>query len=101
MPMSAREVRQALHELGDLRYAVGDLDDALRRIVHATHRLFAVDGAGLMLIDPDQLLRNVADSDGRVDHLEELIDRFTPFGQTTTSVVQSAPVPRRGPVVEA
>jgi GAF domain-containing protein len=72
MPMSAREVRQALHELGDLRYAVGDLDDALRRIVHATHKLFAVDGAGLMLIDPDQLLRNVADSDGRVDHLEEL-----------------------------
>ena len=72
MPMSAREVRQALHELGDLRYAVGDLNDALRRIVHATHKLFAVDGAGLMLIDPDQLLRNVADSDGRVDHLEEL-----------------------------
>jgi len=36
-----------------------------------------------------------------VDHLEELIDRFTPFGQTTTSVVQSAPVPRRGPPVEA
>jgi len=72
MPMSAREVRQALHELGDLRYTVGDLDDALRRIVHATHKLFAVDGAGLMLIDPDQLLRNVADSDERIDHLEEL-----------------------------
>jgi len=34
-----------------------------------------------------------------VDHLEEVIDRFTPFGQTTTSLVQSAPVPRRGPVV--
>jgi len=63
MPMSAREVRQALHELGDLRYAVGDLDDALRRIVHATHKLFAVDGAGLMLIDPDQLLRNVAEDE--------------------------------------
>ena len=72
MPMSAREVRQALHELGDLRFAAGNLDDALRRIVHATHKLFAVDGAGLMLIDPDQLLRNVADSDRRVDHLEEL-----------------------------
>ena len=72
MPMSAREVRQALHELGDLRYAAGNLDDALRRIVHATHKLFAVDGAGLMLVDPDQLLRNVADSDERVGHLEEL-----------------------------
>jgi GAF domain-containing protein len=72
MPMSAHEVREALHELGDLRYAAGDLDEALRRIVSATHELFAVDGAGLMLIDPDQLLRNVADSDERVDHLEEL-----------------------------
>jgi GAF domain-containing protein len=72
MPMSAREVREALHELGDLRYAAGNLDDALRRIVRCTHDLFAVDGASLMLIDPDQLLRNVADSDERVGHLEEL-----------------------------
>ena len=72
MPMSAHEVREALHELGDLRYAAGNLDDALRRIVQCTHELFAVDGAGLMLIDPDQLLRNVADSDERVSHLEEL-----------------------------
>ena len=72
MPMSAREVREALHELGDLRYAAGNLDEALRRIVSATHELFNVDGAGLMLIDPDQLLRNVADSDERVDQLEEL-----------------------------
>src|SRR5918994_1479309 len=55
MPMSAREVRQTLHELGDLRFAAGNLDEALRRIVHATHKLFAVDGAGLMLIDLEQL----------------------------------------------
>jgi Lrp/AsnC family leucine-responsive transcriptional regulator len=31
-----------------------------------------------------------------VTHLEEIIDRFTPFGQTTTSIVQSSPVPGRG-----
>jgi GAF domain-containing protein len=72
MPMSAGEVRKALRELEDLRYAAGNLDEALRRIVLATHRLFAVDGAGLLLLDPDQLLRNVAVSDKRVDHLEEL-----------------------------
>jgi GAF domain-containing protein len=72
MPMSANEVRHALGELEDLRYAAGDLDEALRRIVDATHQLFAVDGAGLMLIDPDQLLRNVAVSDRRVHDLEEL-----------------------------
>ena len=72
MPMSAHEVRQALHELGDLRYAAGNLDEALRRIVQCTHDLFAVDGASLMLIDPDQLLRSVADSDKRVGDLEQL-----------------------------
>jgi Lrp/AsnC family leucine-responsive transcriptional regulator len=31
-----------------------------------------------------------------VEHLEEVIDCFTPFGQTTTSIVQSSPVPARG-----
>ncbi len=31
-----------------------------------------------------------------VEHLEEVIDRFTPYGQTTTSVMQTSPVPRRG-----
>jgi Lrp/AsnC family transcriptional regulator, leucine-responsive regulatory protein len=30
-----------------------------------------------------------------VGHLEEVIDRFVPIGQTTTSLVQSSPVPRR------
>ena len=31
-----------------------------------------------------------------VEHLEEVVDRFVPFGQTTTSIVQSSPVPMRG-----
>ncbi|HEY7630211.1 MAG TPA: Lrp/AsnC family transcriptional regulator [Thermoleophilaceae bacterium] len=31
-----------------------------------------------------------------VEHLEEVLDRFTPFGQTTTSIVQSSPFPARG-----
>ena len=31
-----------------------------------------------------------------VDHLEEVIDQFVPYGQTTTSIVQSSPVPGRG-----
>jgi Lrp/AsnC family transcriptional regulator, leucine-responsive regulatory protein len=30
-----------------------------------------------------------------VEHLEELIDRFAIYGQTTTSIVQSSPVGRR------
>jgi Lrp/AsnC family transcriptional regulator, leucine-responsive regulatory protein len=35
-----------------------------------------------------------------VAHLEEVIDRFVVLGQTTTSIVQSSPVPRRGIAVE-
>jgi Lrp/AsnC family leucine-responsive transcriptional regulator len=31
-----------------------------------------------------------------VQHLEEVLDRFTPFGRTTTSIVQSAPFLPRG-----
>ena len=31
-----------------------------------------------------------------VRHLEEVVDRFVAFGQTTTSIVQSSPVPARG-----
>ena len=32
-----------------------------------------------------------------IDELEEVLDRFTPYGLTTTSIVHSTPVPRRGP----
>jgi Lrp/AsnC family leucine-responsive transcriptional regulator len=35
-----------------------------------------------------------------IDALEEVLDRFTPFGLTTTSIIHSAPVPRRGPPLE-
>lgn len=31
-----------------------------------------------------------------LDRLDELLDRFLAFGQTTTSIVQSSPVPARG-----
>jgi Lrp/AsnC family leucine-responsive transcriptional regulator len=34
-----------------------------------------------------------------IEHLEEVLDRFILYGQTTTSIVQSSPVPRRGPAV--
>lgn len=35
-----------------------------------------------------------------VGHLEEVIDRFAAYGQTTTSIVQSAPVSDRGLMLE-
>jgi Lrp/AsnC family transcriptional regulator, leucine-responsive regulatory protein len=31
-----------------------------------------------------------------VKHLEELVDALAPYGQTTTSIIQSSPVPTRG-----
>ena len=37
----------------------------------------------------DVVLRDVV-------HLEEVIDRFVVIGQTTSSIVQSSPVPARG-----
>jgi Lrp/AsnC family leucine-responsive transcriptional regulator len=36
-----------------------------------------------------------------IEHLEELIDRFAVYGQTTTSIVQSSPVPPRGLPIDA
>ena len=35
-----------------------------------------------------------------IDDLEEMLDRFTPHGQTTTSIVHSTPVPRRSPPLQ-
>jgi Lrp/AsnC family transcriptional regulator, leucine-responsive regulatory protein len=32
-----------------------------------------------------------------IDDLEETLDRFTPYGLTTTSIIHSSPVPHRGP----
>ena len=34
-----------------------------------------------------------------VEQLEEVLDTFILYGQTTTSIIQSSPVPRRGPAV--
>jgi Lrp/AsnC family leucine-responsive transcriptional regulator len=36
-----------------------------------------------------------------IDDLEDTLDRFTPYGLTTTSIIHSAPVPRRGPPLNA
>ena len=36
-----------------------------------------------------------------VEQLEEILDRFILYGQTTTSIIQSSPVPLRGPSVGA
>ena len=72
MDITLHDVRHALGELGRLRFGEMRVEDAIREIVHTTHAIFDVDGAGLMLADADQHLCNVAASDDRFGHLEEL-----------------------------
>src|SRR5579862_4614748 len=72
MGISSHDVHQALIKLGGLRFGEMGVEDAIREVVHTTHAMFDVDGAGLMLADTDQHLRNVAASDDRFRHLEEL-----------------------------
>jgi GAF domain-containing protein len=72
MEVSPHDVRQALTELGKLRFGDMRVEDALHEIVQTTHTIFDVDGAGLMLADANHHLRNVAVSDERLGHLEDL-----------------------------
>jgi len=72
MSVTLHDVREALGELGRFRFGEMRVEDALHEIVHTTHALFGVDGAGLMLSDAEQQLRSVAASDDRLAHLEEI-----------------------------
>ena len=72
MAVTPQDVRQALKELGRLRFGEMRVDEAMHQIVHTTHAIFSVDGAALMLADAEHHLRNAAVSDERVRHLEEL-----------------------------
>ena len=72
MTVSADGLRQALDQLADLRTSPVSVEDALDRVVAAADALFGVDGTALMLVDRDQVLRNLAVSDPRAALLEEL-----------------------------
>jgi GAF domain-containing protein len=76
MALTSSDVHRALKELAGLRFGSGSLDEGVQRIVDTTHRLFNVDGAGLLLADSEQLLRNLVVSDVRLRDLEELQIRF-------------------------
>src|SRR5579859_2716391 len=61
-----------MQALGKLRFGEMRVEDAISEVVHTTHAMFDVDGAGLMLIDDEQRLRQIAASDDRFRHLEDL-----------------------------
>jgi GAF domain-containing protein len=72
MTVSADGLRQALDQLADLRTSPVTVEEALDRVVASADALFGVDGTALMLVDRDQVLRNLAASDRRAGLLEEL-----------------------------
>jgi hypothetical protein len=75
--VSLHDVHQALLELGKLRFGEMGVEDGIREVVHTTHAMFDVDGAGLMLADGDRHLRSVAASDDRFRHQEgPCVDAF-------------------------
>jgi GAF domain-containing protein len=72
MAVSAVGVERALAQLADLRTSPVGVEAALQRIVESADALFQVDGTALMLVDRDQVLRNLAVSHLRAALLEEL-----------------------------
>jgi GAF domain-containing protein len=72
MTVSSAGLRQALDQLADLRTSPVSVEDALERVMATADALFQVDGTALLLVDRDQVLRNLATSDRRAALLEEL-----------------------------
>jgi GAF domain-containing protein len=72
MTVSAAGLRQALDQLADLRSSPVTIEEALERVVATADALFRVDGTALMLVDRDQVLRNLAVSDRKAALLEDL-----------------------------
>jgi GAF domain-containing protein len=72
MPISSAGLRQALDQLAELHSSEATLGEAMQRIVDSAAVLFEVDATALMLVDGDQLLRNVVMSDRLARTFEEL-----------------------------
>jgi GAF domain-containing protein len=72
MTTSGAELQQALDQLADLREGPVTIEEAVERVVAAADPLFGVDGTALMLVDRDQVLRNLAASDKLAEPLEKL-----------------------------
>jgi GAF domain-containing protein len=72
MTLSTAGLQRALDQLADLRTSPVTIEAGLERVVASADALFQVDGTALMLVDRDQVLRNLAVSDRRAVVLEEL-----------------------------
>jgi GAF domain-containing protein len=72
MTVSAAGLQRALDQLAELRTSPVTIEAALEQVVASANALFQVDGTALMLVDRDQVLRNLAASDRQAARLEEL-----------------------------
>ena len=70
MTVTIESTRLAMAKLADLPASRLSLQAALERVVQTAAELFKVAATGLMLVDDEQRLRNVAASDPRMDLLE-------------------------------
>src|SRR6266536_3304732 len=63
VPIDPDALASSIAGLAELSAAGGGLERALEHVVDETHRMFAVDGAGLLLLDQGDVLRYVVASD--------------------------------------
>ena len=72
MPIDSDALASSIDGLAQLSPIEGGLERALEQIVHEADRVFAVDGAGLMLLTEGDVLRYVVASDERGRVLETI-----------------------------
>jgi GAF domain-containing protein len=72
VPIDPEALASSIAGLAEISAAGSGLEQALELVVQETNRIFAVDGAGLMLLTPDDVLRYVVASDARGRILEKL-----------------------------
>jgi GAF domain-containing protein len=72
VPIDPDALASSIISLAELSPVKGGLEQALEAVVKETDRMVAVDGAGLMLLTPDDVLRYAAASDQRGRVLEKI-----------------------------
>ena len=71
MHIQQRALDDSLRSLGSAALQGLDVRDAIARVVDATRTIFEVEGAGLMLVDPEAVLRYVVGTDRAATALEQ------------------------------
>jgi GAF domain-containing protein len=72
VPIDREALASSIASLAELSAAGGGLEQALEQVVNEVDRIFAVDGAGLMLLTEGDVLRYAAASDTRGRFLETI-----------------------------